>query len=71
MSYFLITGAGLLIAFIIHAAYSLVLHDGSPGPYPMPVQALVGIFVFLPPMLGLFYGPATMFLGKDPAFLKD
>ena len=68
MSYFLITGAGLLIAFIIHAAYSIVLHDGSAGPYPMPVQALVGIFAVGAPILGLLYGLASTFLGEDRAF---
>ena len=65
MSYFLTTGAGLLIAFIIHAAYSLGLHDGSVGSYPMPVQALVGIFAFGAPILGLLYELATTFLGED------
>ena len=68
MSYFLFTGAGLLIAFTIHAAYSLVLHDGTAGPYPMPIQALVGMFVFGAPILGLLYGLATTFLGRGRAF---
>ena len=68
MGYFAISGAGLIIAFIIHMAYSLYFHDGSPGPYPIPVQAVVGVFAFVPAILAAFapiYGIASMIFGED------
>ena len=54
MGYFAISGAGLIIAFVIYMVYSLYIHDGSPGPYPIPVQAAVGLFAFGPAILAPF-----------------
>ena len=68
MSYFPIAGAGVLIAFIIHAFYSQLLHDGSPGPYPMAIQYLVGAVILVGHFLGLGSSIATGILGNDRSF---
>ena len=61
-------GTGLFIAFAIHAIYSLVLHDGSSGPYPLPVQYSVGFFLVVFPMLGLVGDMTRATLGFDRGF---
>ena len=68
MSYFPIAGTGVLIAFTIHASYSLFLHDGSLGPYPMAVQILVGAFILAGHFLGLGSSIATGLLCRYRAF---
>ena len=62
------SGAGLLIAFTIHAIYSLALHDGSSGPYPLPVQYSVGFFLIVFPILGLAGYMTRATLGFDRGF---
>lgn len=62
------TGAGLFIAFAIHAICSLVLHDGSSGPYPLPVQYSVGFFLIVFPILGLAGDMTRATIGFDQGF---
>ena len=68
MIYFAIGIVGIVIAFFIHAFYGLTLHDSS-GPYPLIVQALIGIAAFGVPVLTIlglpFYGITAMNFRDD------